>query len=156
MASHPAPRIFVVDDEYVIASTLAVILDMDGFSSRAFTQPGEALAAAHEDPPDLLLSEVAMPGFSGIDLAIQIKALNPSCKILLFSGRADTPNLLEDARRRGHDFRLLVKPLPPSQLLTEIGKLCDRVQPRSRRDAKAALHLLGSKRKSRIKSGLQA
>jgi hypothetical protein len=34
MASRPVPRIFVVDNEYVIASTLAVILDINGFSAR--------------------------------------------------------------------------------------------------------------------------
>jgi hypothetical protein len=47
----PVPRIFVVDDESIIASTLAVILNMNGFSARAFTRPTEALAAAEEDPP---------------------------------------------------------------------------------------------------------
>src|ERR1700678_4338865 len=119
MASCPVPLIFVVDDEYVIASTLAVLLDINGFSARAFTQPGEALSAAHEEAPDLLLTDVAMPGLSGIDLAIRIKALHPGCKILLFSGQARSLDLLEDARQRGNYFRLLAKPVHPSELLLE-------------------------------------
>jgi DNA-binding NtrC family response regulator len=118
--SAPVPRIFVVDDEQVIASTLAVILNMNGFSARFFTRPLEALAAAQLDIPDFLLSDVAMPGLSGIDLAIEMRAQHPTCKILLFSGQAASQDLLEDARKRGHDFHLLQKPVHPTKLLSEI------------------------------------
>jgi CheY-like chemotaxis protein len=40
---------------------------MNGFSARFFTSPLEALAAARSESPDLLISDVAMPGISGID-----------------------------------------------------------------------------------------
>jgi hypothetical protein len=63
----------------------------------------------------------AMPGLSGIDLAIQMRAQYPECKILLFSGHAATLDLFEDACNRGHDFHLLLKPVHPSKLLSEIG-----------------------------------
>jgi CheY-like chemotaxis protein len=64
-----------------------------------------------------------MPGISGIYLAITMRALYPNCKILLFSGQAATLDLLETARARGYDFRLLQKPVFPSELLYEIGQL---------------------------------
>jgi DNA-binding response OmpR family regulator len=115
--------IFVVDDEPVIASTLAAILQMNGFYARFFTSPLEALAAARSDSPDLVISDVAMPGLSGIDLAIQMRAQHPNCKILLFSGQASTLDLLEGARAQGYDFRLLQKPVIPSEFLTEIERL---------------------------------
>jgi len=121
-AIRPVPRIFVVDDEHVIASTLAAILNMNGFSARFFTQPREALHAAQSDVPDLLLSDVTMPGLSGIDLAIQVRALCPRCKILLFSGQAAAVDLLVDARSQGHDFDLLLKPVHPTVLLSTIRK----------------------------------
>jgi hypothetical protein len=47
----------------------------------------------------------------------------PNCKILLFSGQAATSDLLEDARAQGYDFRLLQKPVHPSEFLFEIGQL---------------------------------
>jgi DNA-binding response OmpR family regulator len=125
MSPQPVSRIFVVDDEYVIAATLATILQMNGFSARFFTRPAEALTAAQSDAPDLLISDVAMPGLSGIDLAIQMKAQHPKCKILLFSGQAATQDLLEGARNQGHEFHLLLKPVHPSDLLSEIGALGD-------------------------------
>jgi CheY-like chemotaxis protein len=123
VAADVAPSVFVVDDERVIASTLAAILRMHGYSATYFTCPVEALAAARSRAPDLLISDVAMPRISGIDLAIQMRAQYPKCKILLFSGQAATFDLLEDARAQGHDFDLLLKPVPPTELLFEVGKM---------------------------------
>jgi CheY-like chemotaxis protein len=127
--SDPATQIFVVDDEPVIASTLAAILQMNGFSAKFFTSPLEALAAARSKAPDLLVSDVTMPGISGIDLAMKMRAQYPKCKILLFSGHPATPGLIEDARVRGHEFHLLLKPLPPAEFLLEIGKMVDATVP---------------------------
>ena len=96
---------------------------MNGFSARFFTSPREALAAARSESPELVISDVAMPGISGIELAIQMRAQYPNCKILLFSGQAATLDLLEGARAQGYDFRLLQKPVFPSVFLFEIGQL---------------------------------
>jgi CheY-like chemotaxis protein len=65
------------------------------------------LAAALVSAPDLLISDVAMPGLSGLDLAIQIKAACPACEILLFSGHATAQDLLADALDQGNTFALL-------------------------------------------------
>jgi DNA-binding NtrC family response regulator len=117
------PAVFVVDDEHVIASTLAAILKLNGYAATSFISPLAALAAAQLRAPDLLISDVVMPGFSGVDLAIQIKAECPQCKVLLFSGQASTQDLLEDARRQGHDFQLLQKPVHPAAMLANIRAL---------------------------------
>jgi DNA-binding NtrC family response regulator len=123
VSSQPVPRVFVVDDEHVISSTLAAILELHGYSATSFTSPLEALAAARSRPPDLLISDVTMPGLSGIDLAIQMKAQYPECKILLFSGQAITQDLLKEARDQGHSFQFLQKPVHPSVMLSRIGAL---------------------------------
>jgi CheY-like chemotaxis protein len=127
--SDPATQIFVVDDEPVIASTLATILQMHGFSAKFFTSPLEALAAARSKAPDLLVSDVTMPGISGIDLAMKMRAQHPECKVLLFSGHPATLDLIKDARARGHEFHLLFKPVPPAEFLLEIGKMVDATVP---------------------------
>jgi DNA-binding response OmpR family regulator len=114
------PRVFVVDDEAVIATTLAVILRQQGFEATSFDLPLEALQAAHDNAPDLLISDVVMPVMSGIELAVQVREHCPDCKVLLFSGQAATANLLEKARAAGHDFELLSKPVHPSDLLAKI------------------------------------
>jgi FixJ family two-component response regulator len=114
------PIVFVVDDEEVIAKTLALILSGSGFYAKSFTDPLMVLQEAQMMEPNLLVSDVAMPGMSGIDLAIEMKRVHPKCKTLLFSGQASTADLLEKARRDGHDFVLRQKPVHPTDLLREI------------------------------------
>jgi DNA-binding NtrC family response regulator len=114
------PSVFIVDDEQLIAQTLTLILQKNGFSARGFTNPHEALDAARIEPPDLVVSDVMMPGLSGIELAIAIKKECPECKILLFSGHAHTLDLMSTARAKGYDFDLLTKPLHPADLLRHI------------------------------------
>jgi len=79
-------RIFIVDDEHVITSTLAMILRNQGFEATSFTEPLDALEAALCEAPDLLISDVMMPRLSGIELAIEVRKHCPECKVLLFSG----------------------------------------------------------------------
>jgi DNA-binding NtrC family response regulator len=127
MFEMPKPiRVFVVDDEDVIASSLGMILRFQGgFNARSFTNPLDALKAARLDAPDLLISDVVMPELSGIDLAIQLRECCPDCKVLLFSGRAATAQLLESARGRGYTFEILMKPVHPADLLAKIQDVTD-------------------------------
>jgi FixJ family two-component response regulator len=113
-------RIFVVDDEEIITTTLVSILNMSGFDAYGFVRPLEALQAAQSKRPDILLTDVVMPEMFGTDLAIQMKQQCPECRVLLFSGQAGVSNFLEKARERGHEFTLLSKPIHPSDLLEEI------------------------------------
>jgi CheY-like chemotaxis protein len=114
---------YVVDDEPVIASTLVAILNSSGFIATAFASAEKAIEAAESSCPQLVISDVVMPGMNGIELAIKLKAICPRCKILLFSGQAVTCDLLKTASEQGHDFTLLLKPVHPKDLLAAIRKL---------------------------------
>jgi DNA-binding response OmpR family regulator len=123
VSSRSVPLVFVVDDEQVIASTLAAILNLHGYSATPFTSPLDALTAARVSAPDLLISDVVMPALSGVDLAIRIKAECPACKILLFSGQATTRDLLKGAQDQRHNFQLLQKPVDPSVMVLRVRAL---------------------------------
>ena len=116
----PNRTVFVVDDEVVIAETLAIILNQAGFQASAFDHPEKAIAALAELSPSLLISDVMMPGMTGIQLAIHFRKAQPECKVLLFSGQASTANLLEKARAQGYDFDILSKPVHPADLLAKL------------------------------------
>lgn len=121
MSGQPnGPLIFVVDDEKLIASTLALILTGKGFHARPFFDPLDALRAAESANPDLLLSDVVMPNMNGIELAVQLQRVCPACKILLSSGQVATTELLAAARMIGHDFEILAKPVHPDTLLQKM------------------------------------
>jgi DNA-binding response OmpR family regulator len=116
------PTILIVDDERVIADTLSIILSRSGFSTLTAYDGATALQLAKDLTPDLLISDVMMPGMTGIDLAIAITRVVPACKILLFSGQAATVDLLEKARSEGHDFTTLTKPVHPTDMLKRISE----------------------------------
>lgn len=120
MLAKSALRIFVVDDEFLISWSLGKILSAKGFAARTFTNPLEALKIAPSENPQLLLTDVRMPEMSGIELAIELLSICPDCKVLLMSGYASTDELLESARRRGHAFDLLRKPVHPDVLLANV------------------------------------
>jgi len=119
--THFQPVVYVVDDEKVIAETLAVILTQAGFRAFSFQNPRLALTTAEtSSSPNLLISDVVMPEMSGIELAIRFRQNFPRCKVLLFSGQAATANLLETARRQGYEFEVLPKPIHPADLLAKL------------------------------------
>lgn len=113
-------RVLVVDDEQVIAHTLAKILDLNGYEASAVYRGTAAVESARSLQPDLLISDVIMPDMDGIQAAISIRGFLPNCKILLFSGQAATADLLENARAQGHEFEILGKPVHPSGLLAKL------------------------------------
>jgi DNA-binding NtrC family response regulator len=121
-------HVYVVDDEEIIASTLAVILTQNEYSSIGFSNPLEALESALAHPPGLLITDVIMPKMNGIELAIEFKTRFPNCKVLLLSGQTHTADLLEIAKERGHNFTILAKPIHPRELLAAIDHLARELQ----------------------------
>jgi FixJ family two-component response regulator len=114
------PVVYVVDDEEVIAETLAFILNQAGYSASPFGEAEQALAAAASRTPDLLISDIAMPLKSGVELGMQFQRSYPQCKVLLISGHADSCGLLEESRQQGYEFDFLYKPVHPADLLARL------------------------------------
>ena len=114
------PKVLVADDERVIADTLAIILNQSGFQATAVYSGEKAVETARTLQPDMVISDVIMTDLNGIDAAIKIRAMLPTCKILLFSGQAATADLLDRARGQGHEFEILAKPVHPQDLLARL------------------------------------
>ena len=113
-------RVMVVDDEQVIANTLAIILNDAGFEARRVFSGEKAVELLETFSPDVLIVDVIMPGITGIEVAIIVRDRLPGCKILLFSGQAATSDLLDEARSRGYEFEILVKPVHPIDVLEQL------------------------------------
>lgn len=116
-------RIVVIDDERMIADTLALILRSKGYAAEVAYDGLSGLATCADFHPHLVISDVVMPGMSGIEVAIELRRKAPDCTILLYSGQAATAQMMEDARSRGHEFELLAKPVHPVQLLEKVKSL---------------------------------
>jgi CheY-like chemotaxis protein len=116
-------RVLVVDDQKLIADSLAEILTMEGFDSLPAYDGRQALEMASCFRPDCLLSDVLMPGMNGVELAIAILQNYPATAVLLFSGQAGISEILQEGRRRGHEFEILGKPVHPLRLIERLRQL---------------------------------
>ena len=119
-APRSRPKILVVDDQKLIVETIVEILERAGFEVAAAYDGWEALDAAAQFQPDHLLSDVLMPRMNGVELAIAVRKMYPSIKILLFSGQAGISELLTSAEERGFVFEVLPKPVHPRKLVERI------------------------------------
>jgi DNA-binding response OmpR family regulator len=83
----PLARLLIVDDEYDIVQVLKLGLQQNGFLVNEFTNPEEALQSFKSNAESycLLLSDVRMPGLSGIQLARKVKETNPDVKVVLMT-----------------------------------------------------------------------
>jgi CheY-like chemotaxis protein len=120
MQAGKKPKVLVVDDEKVIADTLAKIFELNGYEASTVYTGTAAVESARSFQPDLMICDVLMPEMNGIEAAILIRGIVPTCKILLFSGQAATANLLDEARAQGHEFEILAKPVHPADLLAKV------------------------------------
>ena len=118
--------VMVVDDEKVIADTLVAILARSGYTAIAAYDGESALERARTTAPQMVITDVCMPGMGGIELAVAIRDTYPDCKILLFSGQMATVDLLVASRNAGYDFAAISKPIHPTELLARVSAFLDR------------------------------
>lgn len=117
-------NILIADDEHAIADSVGEILAAAGYTIKCAYSGLEAVSKALELCPDILLSDVLMPGMNGFEAGLEIKKKCPGCRLLFFSGQAATAQLaqrfVDVFRARGYRFELLPKPLHPEALLSRI------------------------------------
>jgi DNA-binding NtrC family response regulator len=112
--------VMVVDDEPVVRETILEILQDEGFEALGMSNAAQALLWVERIRPNVLLSDIVMPGMNGIDMAVQVARILPQCRIILFTGHASGPSLLENARAQGHEFEVFAKPINPNLLISTL------------------------------------
>ena len=125
------PKVLVVDDERPLTSLLACILERQGYETATAYNGAEAICAASSFQPDCLVTDIDMPVMNGVDAAIKILVVVPSCKVLCVSGHVSCSELMAQATARGYHFELLNKPVPPTKLLQKVAQVlrCNAEEP---------------------------
>lgn len=116
-------RILIIDDETSVAETLEMIFRGCGYEVRSAFSAEQAIETIAAWQPDLAIVDVMLPQMNGIEFGTVLKANYPDCHILLVSGHPGTEELLELARRQGHNFEILAKPLHPALILDIVAQL---------------------------------
>ncbi|GGA75709.1 hypothetical protein GCM10011507_28840 [Edaphobacter acidisoli] len=113
-------RVLVVDDDRLVADTLALIFSKSGFESKAAYSADHALELAREIAPNLLLCDVTMPDRNGLELANDIAHEFPDCRIIMLTAfYSNLKNVREQATKSSRPMGILTKPCQPSDLLRE-------------------------------------
>lgn len=117
LVSGGRPHVLVVDDENLIADSVAAILNRNGFDAVARYSGVAALASLEVRYPDIVVSDAMLPDLDGIQMALSLRLACPKLRVVLFSGNVATASLIELATGDGYSFELLTKPVHPADLL---------------------------------------
>ena len=104
------PTAIVVDDDEAMRTFLGEALAASGCACNTFPDSAAALAhlASVQEPPDLVLSDIGMPGMNGIDLLRTVKAVSPDLPFILVSGSCELTTAMDAVRVGAADY--LLKP----------------------------------------------
>jgi two-component system response regulator AtoC len=105
----------VVDDDSAFASYLRTFLSLRGYETRAYSRGDEIIASVkNNDPPDVVLLDVMMPGLDGLETLKAIKTAKADLQVIMLSGREQAATIVEAVRLGAADY--VVKPDDPGGL----------------------------------------
>ncbi|AUG09675.1 sigma-54 dependent transcriptional regulator [Pseudomonas sp. S09G 359] len=116
--------VIVVDDEASIRTAVEQWLSLSGFDVQLFSRAEECLAKLPKDFPGVILSDVRMPGLSGLELLAEVQRRDADVPVILLTGHGDVPMAVEAMRDGAYDF--LEKPFSPDALLNSLRRALDK------------------------------
>jgi len=113
-ASDPIARVLVVDDEPAVVEVVVELLTEQGYEVRAETSAEAGVTAFEAWRPDAVLTDINLPGQSGIDLIRSVKNLDPEACVVVMTGQATTATAIEALRQGAYDY--IQKPFDLNEL----------------------------------------
>jgi len=112
--------VLVVDDDQQVLASISQVIGAHGYNVMTAENAEEALDRMERTRPDIVLTDIRMPGMDGIELAGKIHEGYPEIPVLIMTGYAEL-NVAVNAIKRGA-FDFIIKPMDPDYLLHSIGK----------------------------------
>jgi DNA-binding response OmpR family regulator len=137
MADSPDPvdtklaHILVVDDEGAIRYSISKTLQRVGYQVSAAASGEEALAMLDEHDIDVVLTDIRMPGLTGVELLARIKEKAPDAIVILMTAYASLGTAVESLRLGAHDY--LIKPVSSQDIRQSVARGLERAQNMRRR-----------------------
>jgi len=114
------PRVLIVDDDQVIATTLRMILNRSGFDAVEAFSGSQALRLSSASHFDILVTDVMMEPMNGVELAKAFCEMYPEAQIFLISGTTEAAATVLADFNCEHAFPLLKKPIYPGELIERL------------------------------------
>ncbi len=129
----PTAHILVVDDESAIRYSITKTLQRVGYQVESAASGEEALDMLSQQPYDVVLTDIRMPGISGVELLARIKEESPDAIVILLTGYASLDTAVESLRLGAHDY--LIKPSSSQDIRDSVSRGIERAQNLKRRRA---------------------
>jgi DNA-binding NtrC family response regulator len=131
------PKILIVDDEKHISAALASLVKAEGFKALVAREGIAALETIRSESPDLMLSDIKMPGMDGMELMRRAKDVDPDLPIVMITAYAEIHGAVKAIKAGAHDY--LSKPFNNQEVIRVIHRAL------SERDLKRKLKELSSR-----------
>jgi len=128
--------IWIVDDDQSIRFVLEKALAREDFAVRSFTNPRDVLAALDDDAPQVLVSDIRMPGGSGIELLTKVKERHPGLPVIIMTAYSDLDSAV--SAFQGGAFEYLPKPFDLPKAVELIRRAVDESMREEVRDTGGA------------------
>lgn len=109
------PNILLIEDDRSTASALEKVLRADGYAVNVSGRGDEGLAQARREPYDLVITDLKLPGLTGLDLIAQLHTAKPKLPIIMMTAHGTTETAIEAMKLGACDY--LVKPFEADELL---------------------------------------
>ncbi|MFA5156279.1 MAG: sigma-54 dependent transcriptional regulator [Candidatus Omnitrophota bacterium] len=114
-------HILIVDDEPLVRNSLGELLSHTGYSVKTVANGKEAMAALHESPVDLVISDIKMPHMDGLQLLKHIKSAKLKIPVILITGQASIESAVEIMKEGAYDY--IAKPIVDNEIKIVIERL---------------------------------
>jgi DNA-binding NtrC family response regulator len=127
----PKPRILIVDDEERFVKTLTKRLTERGLDVFGVYSGKGAIEEVRNNPYDVVILDVRMPGLDGIETLRELKKIDPGIEVLMLTGHASVDSAVEGMRLGAHEY--LMKPCDIEELMEKIDAAYELKQTRDDR-----------------------
>ena len=118
------PEILVVDDQETNRVTLERILRRENWSVRQAQDGQVALEKVRESPPDVIVTDLKMPGLNGLELLKAVRALHPEIEVILMTAYGTVETAVDAMKVGAYDY--VTKPLKRSEIVSSVAKALEK------------------------------